>query len=97
MTAPVLLHGALATHRRGRVLREALAAEAVTTLPDSGAVVVAFADAFQEADAGDQARLMEWTRAPGRTLLLVPPFAAGTCEHPISWRAERMAGPPRGW
>ena len=96
MTAPVLLHGALATHRRGRVLREALAAEAFTTLPDSGAVVVAFADAFQEADAGEQARLVEWTRAPARTLLLVPPFAAGTCEYPVSWRAERMEGPPRG-
>jgi hypothetical protein len=96
MTAPVFLCGALATHRRGRVLREALAAEAVTTLPDSGAVVIAFADTFQEADGGEQARLVEWTRASGRTLLLVPPFAAGTCEHPVSWRAERMAGSPRG-
>jgi hypothetical protein len=92
----VLLHGALATHRRGKILCEALAAEAVTTLPDSGAVVVTFADSFQGADAGEQARLVEWTRVPGHTLLLVPPFAAGACERPVSWRAERMEGPPRG-
>lgn len=96
MTAPVLLHGALATHRRGTILREALAAEPVTTLPDSGGVVLAFAGDFQGADAAEQARLVEWTRAPGHALLLVPPFAAGACERPVSWRAERMEGAPRG-
>lgn len=96
MTVPVLLHGTLAAHRRGQILREALAAEAVTTLPDSGAVVVTFADAFQGADADEQSRLIEWTRAPGHTLLLVPPFAAGVCECPVSWRAERRESAPRG-
>jgi hypothetical protein len=93
---PVLLHGALAAHRRGKILREALSAEATTTLPESGAVIMAFADAFQGADEGEQARLVEWTRAPGHLLLLVPPFAAGTSERPVPWRAERMEGGPRG-
>lgn len=96
MTAPVLLHGGLAAHRRGKILREALSAEATTTLPESGAVIMAFADAFQGADEGEQVRLVEWTRAAGHVLLLVPPFAAGTCEHPVPWRAERMEGGPRG-
>lgn len=96
MTPPILLHGPLATHRRGKILREALAAEPVTTLPDTGAVIATFADSFQGADADEQARLVEWTRAPGHTLLLVPPFAAGACERPVSWRAERMEGPPQG-
>lgn len=96
MTAPVLLHGALAAHRRGKILREALLAEATTTLPESGAVIMAFADAFQGADEGEQVRLVEWTRAAGHVLLLVPPFAAGTSEHPVPWRAERMEGGPRG-
>ena len=96
MTAPVLLHGGLTTHRRGRILREALSAEATTTLPESGAVLVAFADGFQAADESEQARLVEWTRAAGHVLLLVPPFAAGTCERPVPWRAERLEGGPRG-
>lgn len=96
MTTPVLLHGGLATHRRGKILREALSAEATTTLPESGAVIMALADAFQGADEGEQVRLVEWTRAAGHVLLLLPPFAAGTCEHPVPWRAERMEGGPRG-
>jgi hypothetical protein len=96
VTAPVLLHGALATHRRGRILREALAADAVTSLPDGGAVVLAFADEFQVAGVEEQARLIEWTRAPGHTLLLLPPFAAGRCDLPVTWQAERMESAPRG-
>lgn len=96
MTVPVLLHGPLAAHRRGKILREALLAEAMTTLPESGAVVMAFAEAFQGAEEGEQARLVEWTRVPGRVLLLVPPFAAGVCERPVRWQAERMEGGPRG-
>ncbi|MBL9076018.1 MAG: hypothetical protein JNL08_00860 [Planctomycetes bacterium] len=96
MTNPVLLHGALATHRRGMILREALSAEAATTLPEGGAVVVAFADGFQGAEAAEQLRLVEWTRKPGHTLLLVPPFAATASERPVAWRADRLDGSPRG-
>lgn len=96
MTIPVLLHGPLATHRRGKIVREALSAEPTTTLPEGRAVVVAFADAFQGADASEQSRLVEWTRAPGHLLLLVPPFSAGACEQPVPWRAERMETTPRG-
>lgn len=96
MTTPVLLHGALATHRRGKILSEALAAEAATTLPEGRAVVVAFADGFQVAEAAEQVRLIEWTRTPGHTLLLVPPFAANACERPVAWRADRLESSPRG-
>lgn len=96
MTVPVLLYGTLASHRRGRILREVFAAEAVTTMPESRAVVVAFADGFQGAEVAEQWRLVEWTRGPGHTLLLVPPFAAGGCECPVSWKAERRESSPRG-
>jgi hypothetical protein len=93
---PVLLHGALATHRRGKILQEALAATPSTELPDGRAAVLAFAEAFQGAEEGEQARLIEWTRAPGHLLLLLPPFAAGACERPVSWRADRLESAPRG-
>jgi hypothetical protein len=96
VTVPVLLHGGLAKHRRGQILREVLSAEATTTLPESGAVIMAFADAFQGADKSEQMRLVEWTRAAGHVFLLVPPFAAGICEYPVPWRAERIEGGPRG-
>jgi hypothetical protein len=96
VTVPVLLHGALATHRRGKILQEALSAEQATELPDGRAVVVAFADAFQGAEESEQSRLVEWTRVSGHLLLLVPPFATRACERPVSWRAERMESAPRG-
>ena len=96
MTVPVLLHGALATHRRGKILREALSAMPSTELPSGRSAVLAFADEFQNAEEGEQTRLIEWTRAPGHLLLLLPPFAAADCERPVSWRAERMESAPRG-
>jgi hypothetical protein len=96
MTVPVLLHGPLATHRRGKILHEALSAEEVTKLPEGRAVVVAFADAFQGAEVTEQSRLVEWTRTSGHLLLLIPPFVPGACAQPVSWRAERMESAPRG-
>lgn len=96
MTVRVFLHGALAVHRRGKILREALGAKDTASLPEGNALVMAFADAFQIAEASEQSRLVEWTRAPGHVLLLVPPFAAGACERPVPWRAERMEGRTRG-
>lgn len=92
MTLPVLLHGALATHRRGRILREAFSAEAAPSLPPSGGVLISFAETFQSAEEPEQVRLIEWTRTPGRVLLLVPPFAAGACARPVSWQTERLEG-----
>ena len=96
MTVPVLLYGALATHRRGRILQEALAATPSADLPEVGPSVVAFAEAFQGAEEGVQARLVEWTRTPGRTSVVLPPFAAAACERPVPWRAERMEHAPDG-
>jgi len=96
VTVPVLLHGALATHRRGTVLQEALSATPATELPDGRAIVVTFADGFQAAEPEEQSRLIEWTRASGHLLLLVPPFATAQCERPVSWRAERIETAPRG-
>lgn len=96
MTAPVLLHGALAAHSRGEVLREAIAATPTEELPGGRAILMAFAEGFQAAAPEEQSRLIEWTRAPGHLLLLVPPFSMKACERPVSWRAERMLAPPHG-
>ena len=96
MTVPVILHGALASHRRGQILREALAADASPVLPEGRAVVMAFGESFQGADRPEQARLLEWTRTPGHLLLLIPPFVTGACDVPVSWSVERIEGAARG-
>jgi len=96
VNVPVLLHGALATHRRGKVLQEALSATPAQSLPEGRAVVLVFADTFQAAEAEEQSRLVEWTRAPGHLLLLVPPFGRTLCERPVAWRAERIERAPQG-
>lgn len=96
MTVPVILHGALASHRRGGILREALSADAASGLPEGRAVVMAFGESFQGSDRTEQARLLEWTRTPGHLLLLLPPFETGVCDVPVSWRAERIDGAARG-
>lgn len=96
MKAPVLLHGSLASHRRGRILQEALSASPTSGLPDGGAVVLEFAETFQAAERDVRARLIEWTKAPGHLLLLLPPFGPAACESPVTWRAERLESVPRG-
>jgi hypothetical protein len=96
VSLPVLLHGTLASHRRGRVLEEALGAAPGAELPGGGAALLAFAEEFQTAAEGERKRLVEWTRTPGHLLLLVPPFASPGCDDPVSWRAERMEAAPRG-
>lgn len=96
MTFPVFLHGPLAVHRRGKILREALTAEPATSLPEGNAVIMVFADGFQGSAEYERKYLVEWTRTPGHLLLLVPPFATGLCEYPVLWRVERMECGPRG-
>jgi hypothetical protein len=96
MNAPVFLHGSLASHRRGRILQEALSAVPNPNLPEGGAIVLEFGENFQEAEQDERARLIEWTKAPGHLLLLVPPFGPAACEAPVTWRAERLDGGARG-
>lgn len=93
MSIPVHLYGALAAHRRGKVLQDTASATPVLNLSDGPAVVVTFAESFQAASPTVQGQMVEWTRSPGHTLLLVPPFAATPCYAPVLWRAERVETP----
>lgn len=95
MNAPVFLHGSLALHRRGRILQEALSAVPNPDLPEGGATMLEFAETFQAAERGKRDQLIEWTKAPGHLLLLLPPFGPAACESPVMWRAERLESAPR--
>lgn len=95
MSVPIFLYGTLVGHRRGRVLRNSVAASDGQELPRGGVVVV-FGEEFQGASAEEQSRLIEWTRSSGRVLLLVPPFLTTQSDLPVPWRAERLSAAPRG-
>lgn len=96
MSLPIFLYGALATHRRGKVLEEAFSAVPTQALPPDRAITLIFADTFQMGDTTEQSRLTEWTRASGHLLLLVPPFVLKPCARPVSWSVERLDTAPRG-
>ena len=96
MTTIVHMYGALASHRRARVLQEAIAASPAETLPDDGGVVVMFGEDFQQGDVAEQKRIINWTRSPGRVLLLLPPYKLASCSLPVAWRPERIETPPTG-
>lgn len=90
------LTGKLAQHRRGRILQEAASAIAGDELPQGRALALDFGESFQSANPSVQQRLIDWTRAPGHALLLMPPFIAESCTTPVNWTAERRGDPPRG-
>jgi hypothetical protein len=86
------LAGTLATHRRGRFLRDLLAAESSTTgLPQAHGICLAFAADFQDADEAEQLRWLSWAARSGRAVLLVPPLRPGSSPRPAEWKVEVMA------
>jgi len=96
MNVPIFLHGSLAKHRRGQILKEAISAKSITSLPDTGSVILEFGEAFQVAEQDERAQLFEWTRAPGHVLLLLPPFTKESCHFPVTWHATRSNKVPQG-
>ena len=61
MTVPIFLYGSLASQRRGRVLRDSVAASNTQELPPRGVVLV-FGEDFQSAPSNEQGRFIGWTR-----------------------------------
>lgn len=91
MSTPIWLSGTLATHRRGRFLRELLAAEpSAGGLPQGCGMCLAFAADFQDADEAEQLRWLAWTARSGRVVLLVPPLRPGAYPRPADWKVEAM-------
>ncbi|MBX7222573.1 MAG: hypothetical protein K1Y36_21680 [Blastocatellia bacterium] len=89
---PIWTWGKLAQHRRGKMLLESAQATPAETLNDKTGVVLAFGHEFQEIQVNEQENWIHWTHESGRTLLLVPPFASGVCQRPLSWEAKPFEG-----
>ena len=96
MTVPVLLHGALATHRRGKILREALSAEDHATHYELGI-------AYREMGLLDEA-IGEFQIAAKSPDLLVPCCSMlglsfldkGLPELAVKWYQRGLAAPNLG-
>lgn len=89
MNAQVWLYGQLANHSRGKVLRTALAAEPVNSLPDDFGLCLAFGSEFQELEQEEQQAWVKWAVPSGRTFLIVPPLRPVECNEPVPWRTYR--------
>jgi hypothetical protein len=92
VTTAIYLTGTLAVHRRGRFLRDLLAAElSPGGQPQGHGFCLAFAADIQDAEEVEQQRWLDWTARSGRALLLVPPLRPGVYLRPAEWRVEAMA------
>lgn len=89
----IYLTGTLAEHRRGRILKSTLDAQATNILPDQSGIGLLFGTDFQENNQETQQSWFAWSQAPGRTLLLIPPFKSVTCSIPVDWEAMRRTNP----
>lgn len=87
MSNAIWLCGTIATHRRGRVLTDVVGALKGEGFPEDSGIGVMFATDFQEESAEVRATWLKWSQAPGRVLLLVPPFSVGPCQEPLRWEA----------
>ena len=85
------LWGALAGHRRGRILCDAVGAKAVTELPEDPGLLMMAGDDFQSREEADQERLLAWSREAAHVLLLLPPYSATTLIRPVEWSAKRRS------
>jgi hypothetical protein len=88
----IYLTGTLAEHRRGRILKSTLDAQAANILPDKPGIGLLFGTDFQE-NKETQLSWFTWSQAPGHTLLLIPPFKSATCSLPVDWEAMRRTNP----
>lgn len=92
MNAPLWLAGTLSTHRRRRILQDAVGATAVEDKPLSAGLCLLFGTDFQDASEQLQHDWYNWSQEPGRTLLLIPPFETGQCTVPCEWEIQRRSG-----
>lgn len=89
----VWLGGALANHRRGRILKNTVDAEPSEQIPSSHGICILFGSDFQEASEAVQQEWVTWSQEPGRVLLLIPPYKSMECLVPRQWAAKRRLTP----
>lgn len=89
----VWLGGALAKHRRGRILKNTVDAEPSEQIPSGYGICILFGSDFQEASEAVQQEWVTWSQESGRVLLLIPPYKSMECLVPRQWAAKRRLTP----
>jgi hypothetical protein len=90
----IWLGSSLASHRRGRILKTTVNAQPAEKLPPGKGICLVFGSDFQQANDAGQHEWINWSQAPGRVLLLIPPFKSQECTLPKAWEARRRADTP---
>lgn len=91
MSVQFRLWGALAGHRRGRILNDAVGATGATELPEEPGLLMMSGDEFQTIEEPEQERLLAWSREPAHVLLLLPPYSETAIAKPTEWSAKRRS------
>lgn len=82
---PCWIAGPWAGSARGRRLAAVLQGEVIDTVPKDAGVCILAGQDYQEGGTEDRARWLTWCARPGRTLLLIPPFALNVATEPKDW------------
>lgn len=90
----VFLTSKLAGHRRGRYLATQLQAQEVGEgLPEAGVLLLTGTE-LQTSENAQRDALVAWCARPGRTLLVLPPYAEGRLLPSLDWMVGFRSGAP---
>lgn len=90
----VYLTSKLAGHRRGRFLAAQFQAQEVDDgLPEAGVLLLTGTD-LQTSENAQRDTLIAWCDCPGRTLLMLPPYAKGQLLPSLDWMIEFRTSAP---
>lgn len=85
MTPEVWIAGSLRDHARGRRLVDLVSGKTASIPERATGVCLFFGGEFQKLDKEAQSEWMDWSQAPGRAFLLLPPFQAGFITPLLDW------------
>lgn len=94
MNFEVWIAGSLRDHARGRRLVD-LAGGKTAAIPNRATgVCLFFGGEFQKLNKTAQSEWMDWSQAPGRVFLLLPPFQAGPITPLLDWETLSVGSVP---
>src|SRR5262249_52956131 len=86
--------GSLGDHARGRRLVDLAGGKTVAIPKRATGRCLFFGSEFQKLNKMGQSEWMDWSQAPGRVFLLVPPFQASTITPLLDWEALSVGSVP---
>ncbi len=85
MTPAVWLAGSLKNHARGRRVSDLTGGKPADVPERGNGLCLFFGSEFQKLDKTAQSEWLDWSQAPGRVFLLLPPFQHGPVTTLLDW------------